>query len=130
MPTKADLFVFQLHSWINQYQAQLFPEQSLSPALSSEILLDRYHSHTKHCSSCRAALKNLQRIKIGIAITTSVIWSLIVILLLTLDNPSIWGMIGLSVTIPLGVIIWFALSHLEKQFYQGREIPPRNLPDK
>ncbi|MDJ0599305.1 MAG: Rieske 2Fe-2S domain-containing protein [Crocosphaera sp.] len=128
LPTKADLFVFQLHSWINQYQAQLFPEQSLNPACSTETLLDRYDSHTKHCHSCRTALKNLQRIKIGVAIATSILWSLIVILLLIFDNPSLWSMILLSVTVPLGVIIWFALNRLEKQFYQGREIPPRNLP--
>lgn len=129
LPTKADLFVFQLHSWINQYNAQLFPEQSLSPAFSSDILLDRYHSHTKHCSSCSKALKNLQRIKTGVAIATSLIWSVMVILLLTVDNSSVWGMILLSVTVPLGVISWLALSRLEQQFFKGREIPPRNLPE-
>ncbi|MDJ0581942.1 Rieske 2Fe-2S domain-containing protein [Crocosphaera sp.] len=127
LPTKADLFVFELHSWINQYQAQLFPEKSLSPALSSEILLDRYHSHTKHCSSCRTALKNIQRLKVGVAIATSVIWSVIIGLLLIFDNLSLWGMMLSIVTVPLGVISWFALSRLEKQFFKGREIPPRNL---
>ena len=25
---------------------------------------------------------------------------------------------------------WFGLGKLESRFYQGREIPPRNLPDK
>ena len=129
LPTKADLFVFQLHIWISQYQAQLFPEQSLSPALSSETLLDRYHSHTKHCSSCRTALKNLQRLKIGVAIATSIIWSAIVSLLLIFDHPPVWSMILLTITVPLGVISWFALGGLEKRFYQGREIPPRNLPN-
>ncbi len=129
LPTKADLFVFQLHSWINQYQARLFPEQTLSAALSSATLLDRYHSHTKHCRSCRTALKNIQRLKIGIAIATSVIWSAIVLLLLIFDDPSLWSMILLSITVPLGVISWLALNRLEKQFYQGREIPPRNLPN-
>ncbi len=129
LPTKSDLFVFQLHNWVSQYQAQLFPEQSLSPALSSEILLDRYHSHTKHCSSCRTALRNLQRLKIGLAIAASVIWSVIVILLLIVEHPSLWGMILLTMTVPFGVISWLALSRLEKQFLKGREIPPRNLPD-
>ncbi|MGB5592605.1 MAG: Rieske 2Fe-2S domain-containing protein [Crocosphaera sp.] len=127
LPTKADLFVFQLRSWVNQYNAQLFLGKSLEPLLSPENLLDRYHSHTKHCSSCRTALKNLQRIKIAIAIATSIIWSLIIILLLIFAQPSLWGMILLSVTVPLGVISWFWLSKLEKQFYQGREVPPRNL---
>jgi hypothetical protein len=102
-------------------------QKNLISLLSSETLLDRYHSHTKHCSSCRTALKNLQKIKIGVAIATSIIWSLIIILLLTLANPSVWGMISLSLTIPFGVISWLGLSKLEKQFYQGREIPPRNM---
>ncbi|CCQ57137.1 Pheophorbide a oxygenase [Crocosphaera watsonii WH 0402] len=38
-------------------------------------------------------------------------------------------MILLTITVPLGVISWFALGGLEKRFYQGREIPPRNLPN-
>jgi hypothetical protein len=50
---------------VNQYQAEPFLGQSLSPILSSEILLDRYHSHTKNCASCRAALANIQRLKLG-----------------------------------------------------------------
>ncbi|MEL4895297.1 aromatic ring-hydroxylating dioxygenase subunit alpha [Crocosphaera sp. Alani8] len=127
LPTKADLFVFQLHTWIYQYQAQVFPDKSLNPALPKEKLLDRYHSHTKHCSSCRSALKNIKRIKIGLAIAISFIWSLTMILFLGFSNPSIWLMIVLTLTVPLGVISWLALSNLEKQFYQGQEIPPRNL---
>ena len=55
LPTKADLFVSELRKWVNQYQAEPFLGQSLPPILSSEILLDRYHSHTKNCASCRAA---------------------------------------------------------------------------
>ncbi|MGK7939481.1 MAG: Rieske 2Fe-2S domain-containing protein [Crocosphaera sp.] len=127
LPTKADLFVFQLHTWIHQYQAQVFPEQSLTPAFSRERLLDRYHSHTKYCSSCSSALKNIKRIKMGLAIAISVVWSLLIILLLVFPHPSTWFMILLSLIVPLGVISWLALSNLEKQFYQGREIPPRNL---
>ena len=130
LPTKADLFVFQLHNWIYQYQAQVFQDKSLNPALSTEKLLDRYHSHTKHCSSCSSALKNLKRIKIGLVIAISFIWSLTMILFLVFPNPSIWLMIVLTLTVPLGVISWLALSNLEKQFYQGQEIPPRNLDSK
>ncbi len=127
LPTKADLFVFELRSWVNKYNAQLFPDATLNPALNSEVLLDRYHSHTKKCSSCRTALRNLQRIKIGVILATSVMWVVILLLLLILDNFNITLMTFLILSLPVGVISWLALSQLEKQFYQGREIPPRNL---
>ncbi|MEA5533864.1 Rieske 2Fe-2S domain-containing protein [Crocosphaera sp. XPORK-15E] len=130
LPTKADLFVFEFRSWVNQYKAQPFPNATLNPALSTETLLDRYHSHTKKCSSCRTALKNLQRVKIGVAIATSILWAIIPLLFLILDHPPLIGIGLLSLSFPLGVSLWFILSNLEKQFYQGREIPPRNLPKK
>ncbi len=129
LPTKADLFVFELRSWVNKYNAQLFPNASLSSALDSEILLDRYHSHTKKCSSCRTALRNLQRIKVGIILATSIMSAVILLLLLIWQHPNIIGMTFFILSLPLGVISWLGLNKLEKQFYQGREIPPRNLPE-
>ncbi len=114
---------------MNKYNAQLFPNATLSPAIDSEILLDRYHSHTKKCSSCRTALRNLQRIKIGVILATSVMWVFILLLLLILDNLNITLMAFLILSLPVGVTSWLALSQLEKQFYRGREIPPRNLPN-
>ena len=127
LPTKADLFVFELRSWVNKYNAQLFPNATLSSALNSEILLDRYHSHTKKCSSCRRALKNLQRIKVGVVLVTSFIWASIFFMLLILDDFNMTLMTFLILSLPVGVVFWLLLSKLEKQFYQGREIPPRNL---
>ncbi|MGK7920511.1 MAG: Rieske 2Fe-2S domain-containing protein [Trichodesmium sp.] len=129
LPTKADLFVFELRSWVNKYNAQLFPNATFSPALNSEILLDRYHSHTKNCSSCRTALRNLQRIKVGVIVATSVMLITILLLLLIVDNLNIIGMTLLIFSLPLGVMFWLGLNKLEKKFYQGREIPPRNLPE-
>jgi len=129
LPTKADLFVLQLRSWVNKYNAQLFPQATFSSALDSEILLDRYYSHTKKCSSCRTALKNLQRIKVGIILTTSFLWVIILLLLLTLENLNTTFMTFLILTLPVGVVSWLLLNKLEKQFYQGPEIPRRNLPN-
>lgn len=129
LPTKADLFVFELRSWVNKYNAQLFPNATLSPALSSKNLLDRYHSHTKKCSSCSAALRNLKKIKSGVIVATSIISAVILLLLLILEDINIIWMTFLILSLPFGVVSWLALSQLEKQFYQGREIPPRNLPD-
>lgn len=36
------------------------PLQAAGPRQDRESLLDRYHSHTKHCSVCTAALRNTQ----------------------------------------------------------------------
>jgi uncharacterized RDD family membrane protein YckC len=38
--------------------------------------------------------------------------------------------ISLSSILLISLILWFSLNQLEKKFYQGNPIPPRNLPDK
>jgi phenylpropionate dioxygenase-like ring-hydroxylating dioxygenase large terminal subunit len=130
LPTKADQFVFQLRSWIKQYNAELFPEQTLPPPLPKEVLLDRYHSHTKKCKSCRTALANLQRLKLGVAIVAALLWSLLPLFVLIQGQVSIITATISILIVLLGGGVWLALSKLEQQFYQGREIPPRNLPEK
>ncbi|MBE9007145.1 Rieske 2Fe-2S domain-containing protein [Fortiea sp. LEGE XX443] len=128
LPTKADIFVFQLRSWVKQYCAEPFPEQTLPPPLPKEALLDRYHSHTKNCASCRPALKNLQRLRLGVAIATALVWSLLPLLVLIQGHTSTITVIIANLAVLLGAGIWFSLGKLEQQFYQGREIPPRNMP--
>ena len=129
LPTKADLFVAELRKWVNQYQAECFLGQSLPPMLSSEILLDRYHSHTKNCASCRAALVNIQRLKSGAIILGAIALILMPILFSIFGQNQLVG-IGLSSTLLISIILWFSLNKLAQKFYQGNAIPPRNLPDK
>ncbi len=129
LPTKADLFVAELRKWVNQYDAESFPHQSFSPALPTEILLDRYHSHTKNCVSCRTALANIQRIKWGAAIVAAIALGLTPILFFILGQNIVIG-ISLSSILLISGIVWLSLNKLEKRFYQGEPIPPRNLPDK
>jgi len=127
LPTKADLYVSQLHQWINLYRADPFLDQELPPALSKEQLLDRYHSHTKNCTSCSQALKNIKKIK-QIAITlTILIWTVIPLasLLISISATSI--AVSLSTTLIISSITWWQLDRLERKFYQGVETPPRNL---
>jgi hypothetical protein len=38
--------------------------------------------------------------------------------------------ISLSSMLLISLMLWFSLNQLEKKFYQGNAIPPRNLPDK
>jgi phenylpropionate dioxygenase-like ring-hydroxylating dioxygenase large terminal subunit len=64
LATKADTFVAELRKWVNQYHGETFPGESLPPLLlNKEGLLERYHSHTEKCASCRQALKRVQQLK-------------------------------------------------------------------
>lgn len=127
LPTKADLFVFQLRSWVNQYSIDPFPGKTFSPPLPKEVLLDRYHSHTEKCASCSQALKNIQKLRVSVGVITIVIWA---VLTLLHNQTEIFTTTILTLTVITGVSIWFGLGKLERRFYQGREIPPRNLPEK
>jgi hypothetical protein len=130
LPTKADLFVFQLRSWVKQYKAEPFKVECLPPPLSKEVLLDRYHSHTKKCASCRPVLNQIQRLRAVVAVTTALIWGVLPLLMLIPNQISIITVVVSSLVMIFGVLIWLGLGKLEQQFYQGGEIPPRNLPEK
>jgi hypothetical protein len=96
--------------------------------LTTEALLDRYHSHTQHCHSCRTALHRLQALRWGLLGFSALGWSLIPVALAT---GSLTGLVAsLLAILPLGSAAAGAgLGRLERRFYQGRAIPPRNLPD-
>jgi phenylpropionate dioxygenase-like ring-hydroxylating dioxygenase large terminal subunit len=129
LPTKADLFVSQLHKWLIEYQADLFPGQSLAPALMKTQLLDRYNSHTIHCASCRGALANLKRARLGLAVGAAIAWGMTP-LLLGLSQTVNPALAILSSGLALGLLGgWAGLGRLERRFYEGREIPPRNSPE-
>ena len=65
LATSADLYVKALHDWLNRYAGQPFPGQSLPARLDRRPLMDRYDSHTRHCRSCRGALKRLRWLLLG-----------------------------------------------------------------
>ena len=128
LPTKADRFVSELRQWVNQYSADPFPEATLPPALPKEKLLDRYYSHTLNCSSCRAALTNIQRFRTGCAVMAAIAGATTPLITL------FWGEAVLAAVSTTGILAlgatWFGLGKLEKRFYQGRDVPLRNLPEK
>jgi phenylpropionate dioxygenase-like ring-hydroxylating dioxygenase large terminal subunit len=130
LPTKADLFVSQLHRWLKDFQADPFPGHSLPSALPKAQLLDRYSSHVAHCASCRGALTNLKRVRLGLAVAAAIAWIVLPLSLALHLSVSSGATILLSF-LALGLLGgWAALGKLEQRFYQGREIPPRNLPEK
>lgn len=99
LPTRADAFVAELRKWVNAYEADPFPGQPLPHALPSETLLDRYHSHTKHCASCRTALRRIQTIRKGCGIMAAIAWSLCPLLSLTASFSA--GAVLAAVIVPL-----------------------------
>jgi phenylpropionate dioxygenase-like ring-hydroxylating dioxygenase large terminal subunit len=128
LPTRADSFVSEFRKWVNQFQADPFFGEVLSSPLSVENLLDRHHSHTQHCASCRSALANIQKIRFSVAVLGAISWAILPILALNQQTPFLSI---LSVTVPLLTgVIWFGLRKLERRFYEGRRTPPRNLPEK
>jgi phenylpropionate dioxygenase-like ring-hydroxylating dioxygenase large terminal subunit len=128
LPTKADRFVFELRQWVNQYNADPFPDQPLPPRLSQETLLDRYHSHTVKCKSCNTALARIRQIRRGVAVVGAMAWAIIPLLALFFDKTATVAAIVSSGVALIAGFGWFGLSRLERRFYEGRTVPPRNLP--
>jgi phenylpropionate dioxygenase-like ring-hydroxylating dioxygenase large terminal subunit len=128
LPTKADLYVSELRQWVNLYHADSFANDSYSAPLHKEQLLDRYHSHTKHCASCRNALQNVRKIKTvsGMIAVIALASSPVVGLL----SDTTWLAYGVSAIALLSSLTWWQLSRLERKFYEGIDIPARNLPSK
>lgn len=130
LATKADTFVAALRDWVNQYDADPFPGQALPPAIAQkDLLLDRYSSHTQHCQSCRGALRNVQRGKVVAGAIAILAWALATLL------PVFWTLaagptVGLVLLAIASLGARFGLTQLERRFYEGRAVPPRNLPEK
>ncbi|PSN17153.1 cell death suppressor protein Lls1, partial [filamentous cyanobacterium CCP5] len=130
MPSEGDRFVVEFRRWVRDYAADPFPNQPLPREWSQPDLLDRYHSHTQHCGSCRSALKRVQQLKRGSLIVGAIALCLYPVMSAIVATPSLLTGILYSL-IPLTTGgLWLWLNSLEQQFFKGREIPPRNLPEK
>lgn len=130
LPTKADRFVLALRQWVHQYSADPFPGETLPPALPREKLMDRYHSHTVKCSSCRAAVANIQRLRMGLAALAAIAIATAPLLALPASETAVKAAPLLSAVILTCGVAWLGLGKLLRQLYEGRDVPPRNLPQK
>jgi len=127
LPTQADRYVMAFRKWVSDFSADPFPGQTLSPEWSTDALMDRYNSHTKHCGSCRPALQRIQTIRRGALVVSAIAWSMIPVAIAFSDSLS-WLTAGLLTGIPLlAGGLWLWLGHLEQKFYRGNPVPPRNL---
>ncbi|HYW21062.1 MAG TPA: Rieske 2Fe-2S domain-containing protein [Nodularia sp. (in: cyanobacteria)] len=76
LPTSADRLVIEFRNWFDKYCFGQLPWREVgitvppSPQINDNrsVLLDRYSQHTQHCSSCRNALKVIQRLQVGLLI--------------------------------------------------------------
>lgn len=130
LPTKADLYVSQLRQWVNNYRADPFPNAEFTPPLAKEQLLDRFSSHTVSCASCRQALQNIRRLRTVAAVVAVITWAVIPLLLVLLESVAVESVVGLTLMVLISSFAWWRLGKLERGFYRGRDIPPRNLPGK
>ncbi|MGB3295702.1 MAG: Rieske 2Fe-2S domain-containing protein [Phormidesmis sp.] len=129
LPTQADSYVVAFRQWVSEFTADPFPSQSLPPKWSTEALMDRYHSHTKHCSSCSLALRRIQQIRQLALVLSIIFWSLLP-LTMVVSAPIPLPMSAFLAAIPVAAgVSWLWLGKLEQKFYQGATTPPRNLPD-
>jgi phenylpropionate dioxygenase-like ring-hydroxylating dioxygenase large terminal subunit len=131
LATKADTFVAELRKWVNQYHGETFPGESLPPLLlNKEALLERYHSHTEKCASCRQALRRIQQLKFWCGVLTILALASSPLLAFLVETQSIL-LVLVETFVPLLLSAgWWKLSQLEREFYEGRIIPPRNLLEK
>jgi phenylpropionate dioxygenase-like ring-hydroxylating dioxygenase large terminal subunit len=66
MPTSADRLVIEFRNWFDRYCDGKLPWNEVGVTtppnleISRKVLLDRYHQHTQHCSSCRETLKTVK----------------------------------------------------------------------
>ena len=127
LPTPADRYVVAFRKWVSEFAADPFPDQSLPSQWSTEALMDRYHSHTKHCSSCRPALQRIQQGRRVALAVSAILWSLLPFIAVSRPLP-LWVSVLLA-AIPLATgALWLGLGNLEQKLYRGETTPPRNLP--
>lgn len=82
------------------------------------------------CASCRPALANIQRLRMWSAVTAGFTWATAVLLALAFGKTAVLAVALSSAAILACGATWFGLGKLEKQFYNGRDVPLRNLPEK
>lgn len=127
LPTQADRYVMAFRKWVSDFNADPFPGQTLPPEWSTDALMDRYNSHTQHCGSCRPALKRIQQIRQGALVVSAIAWSMIPVAIALSDSLSLLAASVLTGVPLISGGLWLWLGTLERKFYQGNPIPPRNL---
>lgn len=124
LPTSADRLVIEFRRWLDLYCQGNLPwhqvglKTTFAPInidIDRHKLLDRYSQHTQNCSSCRQALKNIQRLQVILIINFILTISFVAIM-----NDDLRNSFGLPLTIIAlsGLGIWSWLRYwLQPKFY-------------
>jgi phenylpropionate dioxygenase-like ring-hydroxylating dioxygenase large terminal subunit len=128
LPTQADRYVLAYRKWVSDFQADPFPGQALPPEITKADLLDRYQSHTQHCRSCREALQRIKTLRTGLLVVSAVTWSLIPVTIALAGSLSLLSGALLTGLPLVAGALWLWLGRIQRQFYEGRALPPRNRP--
>lgn len=124
LPTSADRLVIEFRNWFDKYCFGELPWREVgimvppSPQINDNraVLLDRYSQHTQHCSSCRNALKVIQRIKLGL-----LIYSIIIVAGVALLPDAIRIKLGLPLMITaalsMGAYAWLKFRLIPKFYF-------------
>lgn len=126
LPTKSDLFVSELRKWVNDYDADLFPDQDFPETPNHDVLLERYYSHTEKCSSCRQALKIIKNIRLVTIVIAALLWSIIPIITIYKEITSTSTIGIISILSLSSFALYLYLGKWENKFYHGVKIPSRN----
>jgi phenylpropionate dioxygenase-like ring-hydroxylating dioxygenase large terminal subunit len=123
LATGADVYVRALLRWAEQAAGQPFPGQPLPPRLERGALMDRLHSHTRHCRSCSTALRRIRRWR-PLALSPAL---LALIVPWRAAEPSSWPALVLCAGLLMAAVgLWQRLGRWELQLQQGDGEAPRN----
>ncbi len=124
LPTGSDRFVSAYRRWVENH-GEPFPDTTFAPPeLRHEILLERYHSHTEQCNSCRTALQRFKRIRQACAIALLLLW--IALPLAAIAPLPLWIVGAIAGLTLLTAAAWWKLGQLCDRFTQGEYPPSRN----
>lgn len=124
LPTNADKLVIEFRNWFDKYCQGKLPWYEVGINVSEPApindnhgeMLDRYKQHTQHCSSCRTAVKNLERLQIGLLAYFIIVISGVAVL------PDDWRLqLGLPLIITallgVGISAWLKFSFIPKFYF-------------
>jgi phenylpropionate dioxygenase-like ring-hydroxylating dioxygenase large terminal subunit len=120
LATGADGYARALHEWVVSHGGEPFPGETLPPALDDGELLDRWHSHSEDCLSCRGADRNLALAERGgtLAAALAAVGS-------AWTGPTLAGLSLLGGGVLAGGLALRARGW-RRDLRSGKRVPPRN----